>query len=48
MVWFIDKKGEKHFNNKISSHIGLALFDIFEKNPELKKEFDEGCINFFT
>lgn len=41
MVWFIDKKGEKHFNNEISSHIGLALFDIFEKNPELKKEFDE-------
>lgn len=39
MVWFIDKLGRKYSNEKISSHIGLALL-IMDENPKLKEEYE--------
>lgn len=39
MVWFIDKLGKKYSNEKISSHIGLALL-IMDENPKLKEEYE--------
>ena len=39
MVWFIDKLGKEYSDEKISSHIGLALL-IMEKEPKLKKEYE--------
>ena len=39
MVWFIDKLGKRYSNEKISSHIGLALF-IMDEDPKLKEEYE--------
>lgn len=38
MVWFIDKLGKEYSDEKISSHIGLAML-IMEKDPKLKEEY---------
>lgn len=39
MVWFIDKLGKKYSDEKISSHIGLALL-IMDGSPKLKEEYE--------
>ena len=39
MVWFIDKLGKRYSNEKISSHIGLAIF-IMDEDPKLKEEYE--------
>lgn len=43
-VFFIDENGNKISNEKIASHIGLAM-NLLEKNEKLKKEFEESGKN---